>query len=82
MTLSLFGQCERYKYGPYEKQELYIAPAITLVGTFIAVELVNGAGASVKQRDLTALTGMAITAGVTYVDYRIKKKKRQRRMGW
>ena len=72
------GQCEPYKYGPYAKQELYIAPAIALVGTFVSVEIANHNGASVKQRDLTAFTGMLVSTGVFIVDYKIKQKKRRR----
>ncbi len=80
MTASLFGQCEPYKYGPYTRQDVYIAPAIPLVGTFLAVEYAHNNGASKAQRDRVALTGFAVTIVTCAVDYKLKQYKRRRKV--
>ena len=74
MTVSLFGQCEPYNHGPYTKQDVYIAPIVPLIGTFLAVEYAQNNGASSAQRDRVAGTGFAVMIATCSIDYYIKNQ--------
>ncbi len=57
--------------------DLYIAPVISLLMIPVAVEIAHANG-TVRQRDLTALTGFVVTTGVFMVDRKIKINRRRK----
>jgi hypothetical protein len=80
MTVSVCGQCDPYKSGPYTKQDVYIAPVIPLLGTFISVEYAHNNGASRAQRDRVAATGFIVIIATCAIDYKIKQYKKRRKV--